>query len=452
MYSFDPYNTPALNVRFAPGQQLLRIPLQLQSDAAFIHRGLKLNSSLPSFLGVQLFFPDDTPLTDDIVSVSAFTSGTGNPAPILEPEIMSPAGASYQLNVVNLSATQSAMALLPNVAPVLVDPVGFGHGPVVGNNIPAANAFGPFLYNGGLYMALTPTVGTFLLQIFQSLDGGTTWVHIGAVGEPNGNAMPVFDGDHTIVVAFSTAAIGTNGDLNLINFDLSTLTWGAAYGTAGEPTTQAVYDVYIRPDGSILVLHNPEVNGGGGVSGLSASVYAAGVWTTFDAGANVLTLPDYSNADDIVVWSSAVLDPVTGNLLVFFQTEGDVGPPSFQGRVFFQLIAADNSLGTFNDFGTTLIFSVDSTTPVIVGANVVLAYVAFGAPVFPGLLYGTPLTAPAFASVGSPGIDPAALNVAVPASAPYLAFDGQTLFAIYVASANGNTANQLRLCYLNGLV
>lgn len=451
MYSFDPYNTPALNIRFAPGQRLLRIPLQLQSDAAFIHRGLKLNTSLPSFVGVQLFFPDDTPLTDDLISVAVFNSTQGNPAPIIEPEIMSPAGASYQLNVVNQSATQSAMALLPNVSPVLVDPVGFGHGPVNANNIPAANTFGPFLYNGGLYMALTPTIGTFLLQMFQSLDGGATWMHVGAVGEPNGNAMPVFDGDHTVVVAFSTAAVDTNGSINLINFDLSTLTWGPAYATGSAPTTQIIYDVYIRPNGSIVVLHNPEPNGGGAVSGLSASVFAAGSWTTFDAGANILTLPGYSNADDVVVWSSAVLDPATGGLLVFFQTEGDVGPPNWQGRVFFQLIEANNTLGTFNDFGTTLISSVASTIPVIVGSNVVLAYVAFGNPVFPGLLYGAPLSAPVFASIASPGIDPSALGVAVPQSAPYLAFDGQTLFAIYVASANGSTANQLRLCYLNGL-
>ncbi len=464
VYSFDPYNTPALNVRFAPGQQLLRVPLQMQSDAAFIHRGLKMNPSFTSFLGVQLFCPDDSPLSDDILPLSAYSANTGNPAPILEPEILSPAGASYQLNVVNRSATQSAMPIVATMNPVFIDAADQSEAPgrsgTVGTGIPV-------VYNGALYMPLVPNVNFSTMQIFKSLDGGKTWVQIGQASTPPGtNAAVVFDGNHSFIVAFSTLNTTATGALNLMNFDLATESWGAAYGTAGAPATQNVYGVYLRSDGSIIVIHNPRTSSGvlGTGSGLFAAVFAAGVWATnFDAGTGIAALPGYDVTQDFTNWAAAVVNPATGKLYVFFSTTGALGPPNWDGRVFFQLINLNNSLGTFFDFpgndgaGTPQIFSVRSSVPVLTANQVVLGIVQAGGTGggpddFVTLLVGTGLNAPTFVYAPAPGIDPDYFdNVPVDGStAPYLLFDGQTLFALYVATSSLTiNGNELRLCYTN---
>jgi hypothetical protein len=459
VYSFDPYNTPALDVRLGPNGMLLRIPLQMQSDAAFVHRGLKLNPSLTSFLGVQLFFPDDTPLTDDLVPLSAFAANTGNPAPILEPDMLVPAGASYQLNVVNRSLTQSALPISANINPVLVDPINFGHGAVLGADIPSAGGFGPFAYDGALYMFLnTDSSVPFVLEAMQSLDGGATWQALDFGNSPNGNAMPIFDGDHTVIVAVSTAAVDSDGDVNLINFDLSTGTWGALYATASAPTTQQIYMPLLRPDGSIVVLHNPRASGSpASGSGLFAAVYASGAWATnFDLGAGIASLPGYNVTDDFVYWTNAVVDPNTGVTHVFFQTVGDTGPPNWIGRTFYQMLNADNSLGTFYDFPgndtqPTLINNILNANPIIVGDQLLLAFTRQDTPlVYVTLIVGTNLAAPTFQYVGPPGIDPIAFQVISPGNdgqnAPYLLYDGQTIFALYPAGVQNGS---LRLCYTN---
>lgn len=460
VYNFDGDNVPALNIRFGPGQTTQRIPLPLQSDAGFLHRGLKMNQAAvnATTLGVQVFDPKDRPLSNDYVSPSVYSPLTNNPAPPLEPEIENPPGASYQISLANLSNTVSTLPLLPEISPVLVDPVGFGHGLVVGNNVPAANAFGPFLFGGDLYMALTPTnpSSSFIVQIFRSQDGGNSWQVLDGGNGPNGNAMVVFDGDHSLICAFSTAAIDTTGDINLQNFDLTAGTWGAVYGTSSPPTTQAIYDVYLRPDGSILVLHNPRAGSGSAVTGLECSIFVSPNWsTTFDAGTGITTLPGYNMATVNVQWSSAILD-TNGNLHVFFQTDGQSGPPNWDGRVFYQQIESTNALGTFfnfpgNDTFPTTVQNIFSANPIIVDDQLIIGYNGLNpnGDQYPSIIVGSPLSNPTFQYAGSPGIDPTAYELLNANSdvAPYLAYDGLTVFAVWVADNPGPDSNILRIVY-----
>lgn len=469
VYSFDPYNTPALDVRFGPAERKLRIPLQMQADAAFIHRGLRFNPTFTSYLGARLYFPDDSPLTDDLVPLSAFAANTGNPVPPLEggdegQGMIQQAGASYQVDIVNRSATQSALPLFANINPVLVDPVGFGIGPNVNGGNPSTNTFGPFLYNGGLYMFLIPTVPSEdAFQAFQSLDGGATWRHVGTVGEPTvGNAAPIFDGNHTVIVAVSTAAEGTSGTINLVNFDLSTLTWGPVYATAGAPTTEAVTGIFIRPDGTYIVLHNPRAAGPGTGSGLFAAVYnpTSATWVTnFDAGTGIAALSGYNVTTDFSIFNTAVLDS-SGNLHVFFTTTGSSGPPNWLGRVFYQQIESSNALGTFfdfpgNDTTPTKITSVLYSNAVIVGNSVLLSIQQFDAGLgggFYNVVVGSPLSAPVFSYAPEPGIDPNAFFKINPNTdfAPYMFYDGRTLFAIATyTDQDGNEGAIFRLLYTN---
>lgn len=462
VYSFDPYSTPALNVRFAPGQTLLRVPLQMESDAAFIQRGLKMNPSFTNFLGVQLFTPDDSPISDDLLPLSAYSANTGNPAAILEPEILSPAGASYQLNVVNRSLTQSALPLSGNLSPVLVDPVNFGHGPVLALNVPAAAGFGPFAFGGALYMVLGSNgSGPSQLEVMQSLDGGKTWAQVGAVGDPNANGAPIFDGVHTIVVAFSTSDLNVDGSINLINFDLSTLTWGPVYATVGPPTTQQIYSTYLRPDGSVVVLNNPHPGAAGAGSGLEFSVWDGTAWTSVDAGAGILALSGYNGATDFVDWTSAVVDQNTGTTHIFFHVAGHFGVPDWINRTFYQAVDSTNALQTFtdlpgNDVSPQAVQNMLWANPIIVGDRVIIGALLLnpgGVGAFTGyesLIIGTGLAAPVFSYLATPGIDPIAYNVISPGTdgenAPYLLYDGQTIFAIYPASTRDR---QLRVCYTN---
>lgn len=467
VYNFDGDNIPALNIRFAPGQVTQRIPLPLQSDAAFLHRGLKMNQAAVNAptLGVQIFDPKDRPLSNDYVSPSAYSPLTNNPAPPLEPEIENAPGASYQISVANLSETQSTIPLQPVINPVLVDPVTDGTMEYLPAGTPR-QILGPVLFNGAIYMPLVVpnpiTIGgpsTF--QIFQSLDGGKTWTGLNNTGAPNAttNMQAGYDGNGNFIIAFSTAGYGSNGSINLQNFSLLTGTWGAVYGTASPPTTQDVGGVFVRPDGSIAVIHNPSTSGAGTVSGMSVSIYSGGAWTTtFDAGVAIQSLSGYELHTTIVTWMGATVD-TAGNLHLFFQVEGGTPAASWNGRVFYQLVEPSNALGTFADFATPttggVIGSVVNANPTVVNDQILLGIVDVSAGVggkqFPSALVGSPLSAPVFFSIPAPGMDPNTFDLLECSNnvAPVIAFDGQTVFALYAADNGSFTASKLRLCYNN---
>lgn len=467
VYSFDETNVPALDVRFSPGQTTQRIPLPLQSDAAFLLRGLQMNPA-PANLAVQIWDAFDKPISDDFVPPSIYSVSTVNPVAAVEPELQSPPGASYQLSILNKSGTESVLMLEGNTdtAPVLIDPVNFGSGYIESTQL--GNT--PFLFNGVLYFVGTSnTPAPFTLNISKSMDAGKTWQLVGQTQTTNFNAAPFFDGDHSIIIAVSTSAREVSGTINLQNFDLDTETWGAVYGVAGAPTTFSIYSAGLRPDGSIIVLHSgPRAGAVGTGSGLFAAIFAAGAWSTnFDAGTGITTLPSYDSVHDFAYRAVFVVNPATGDSLVFFTTHGNLGPPNWEGRGFFQLITSTNTLGTFFDFpgndgvGTTALQSICDAPPIIVGNNVLLG-ISY-APAAPALSYsvaaliiGVGLTAPVFSYQPAPYMDPqfSANNGAIGqplTQSPCLFFDGRTIFGVYAANrfSTDFSPNEVRLCYTN---
>jgi hypothetical protein len=218
---------------------------------------------------------------------------------------------------------------------------------------------GVITYNSAFY---TVQVNSFQVFIYKSTDllsgNGATWAEVGGgcpitPSLPYIGGTPWFDGDHTITVA----AMTTGGHVQLCDFDLSTETWGTAYGDLASPGMLAVYALYKRPDGSFLLIG--EQNGS---NVLPACVYASGAWgAPFDIAVNMLALPGCPSFPATNAPRSCM--DSTGNVYVFWQLEGytvlpdatKAGPQSaWYGRAFYQRVATDNSVpagaGNFYDF------------------------------------------------------------------------------------------------------
>jgi hypothetical protein len=350
-------------------------------------------------------------------------------------------------------------ALRIELAPAQIDPANDGTGPIA-SGVGTVPALAPILYQGVLYKVLNSP--GFLgaaggLTVFRSYDGQTWSPQDQQNGPPaTANASCYFDGDHTIVAASSLDTHGNTALIELRNFDLSTNTWGPSYGlgASGDPSTQLVCCVIPWTAGSVMVLHVVNESGAGPTV-LSASVFNGATWSTFDAGAAIAGEPGYNSATDVVDWSAACVDPATGKAYVFIHVSGGSGTPDWGDRYFFQLILPNNTFGSFLDFpgfDNSMIpppFTlIEAAMPIIVGDSVTIGAISANGATFdyPAIVYGTPLAAPVFTQTGS--IDPQSSNSlqATNNVVPFLAFDGQTLYALYGAGASGQF---LRLCYNN---
>jgi hypothetical protein len=293
----------------------------------------------------------------------------------------------------------------------------------------AAVNYVPFIYNSRAYM-LTQlgSAVTNLIRVFKSaLDCGS-WTLLDGANSPHligGLTLvgsSVFDGNHTVTVAYKIAA--GPGALIFRDFDLSTETWGADYGTVGSPTVRTINQTFLRSNGSKVVLHNTAPNPGG----LSASIFAGGVWsTTYNVDTNATNFPNGSSA--------AVMD-ANDIIHIFMRTAGQ--------NATYQQILANDTLGQFNNF-TSADFGVKSwqmTNPIIVGANLIFGVVD-PTSVFSAVLVGTPVAAPVFTLSGD--IDPDG-NFDYPnGNFPSLAYDGATIYGVNIPTAGalrvGRTTN-----------
>ena len=185
----------------------------------------------------------------------------------------------------------------------------------------SASWVGPIPYRGMLYAIQMDDSAT--VRIYQFNTDGTGWAVVGApcpiVGNyGEGSATPWWDGDHTITLA---AIDGGSGAPQLVDFDLSASTWGAPYGTSGNPALKSVYGLYKRADASLLLIGEKST----GAEVLPACVYSSGAWgTSFDVAANVVAL-GYVQPSGLTDQNpnppKSCMD-ASGNVYVFFQAKG----------------------------------------------------------------------------------------------------------------------------------
>ena len=96
VYVFDASNTPALVQALAPGESILNIPLQLQSDAEFIVRGIEVFDT-SGLAQIRLRTPQGDYLQSDWTPALDYA---GHPVPV-EPAIPCPAAGVWLLDVAN---------------------------------------------------------------------------------------------------------------------------------------------------------------------------------------------------------------------------------------------------------------------------------------------------------------------------------------------------------------
>jgi hypothetical protein len=296
-----------------------------------------------------------------------------------------------------------------------------------------------FKYNGNLYQVLQFLGGgeTEPIWVFKSTDAGLTWAILDAANSPQrtGNAQSagvVFDGLHTLTIAYTAVTRTVNiGPVVLQTFDLSTGLWGAMFGAAGSPNVRTVNQIFVRPDGSTVVITNRAFVGGN-VVGITAKVFAGGVWT---ASVNLdSNLPGGVTSNGA---SAVAMDP-TGRLHVF-AFGLDAGNAHF---TLYQAFESNNTLGSFTNFAPGVFHGVIGAmaNPIISGANLVYG-VRNAAGTLPLVLVGTPLAGPVFALSGN--IDPAFAGVADPGVDPTLVTDGTLIYAVY--QFNDGAVTQVRL-------
>jgi len=309
----------------------------------------------------------------------------------------------------------------------------------------SAQTDGPFLRGGNLYSVMQSVNNPpGNIYVVKSTDQGATWTILDLVNSPQRHITGVinaptagayWDGVDTLTVAYNAGSLTVGGPIKLQTFDLVNEIWGPLFGTSGAPIVNAVNQMYIRPDGTLIVLTNRIMSGFSAV-GIRAFILASGVWSApFNVDTNI-TIGFISNAS-----SSTVIDLTTGIIHLFGRALSGGTP-----LVWYQQILANNTLGPYENFGATFLPTFSGKgNPIIVGANLLLGVVD-STDTYPTLLLGTPLAAPVFSVLSSPGIDPGFPGAgSTNTLQPTLASDGTNIFAVYLFFNTGFTGVLVRL-------
>jgi hypothetical protein len=291
---------------------------------------------------------------------------------------------------------------------------------------------GPYSFGGALYIVLVPQAGPFLIDVWKSTDGGTTWATVDHGQAPTFQSMEAcYDGAHTISVA---ARANTSGQkVVVIQFDLNTQTWGAASVTA--PDAGGPQALIARSGGDLVMVFADEDHLVNGNATLWAVTFSGGGWgVPFEVDTNILalfvgTLNHGPFVTNVCVDSSNRVH-VFGGI-----QELVLGNPV--NHLYYQQITAGNALGSFFEFpGADTVIDVSGGQwgiPCIQGTNVIFPIYTLaggGANDQLSVYVGAGLGAPAWTLF--PNVDPTAnQNSQGFPKCPSASFDGTTLTLLY---------------------
>lgn len=454
---------------------LLNYVIQLDNDAPQLFRSLFIEGiEQAQAAGIQMQLRDafGVFLTDGYVPLHLFALGAGSTPPdggsgrakVFEPELFCPAGSVLIADFYNPSTSavplfgsailQSTFAPLDPVTGTFRQAPASVRGPEdIADPVPngASQAAAIIAYGGALYQVLQFNdpqftdgfpVGVGQVNVYKSVDRGATWNILDGAHSPRllfnfpqGTAGIYFDGGNTLTVAsnlgnlFSVIA----APIVLQDFDLSTGLWGAVYGTAGAPSVYGINQIYMRSDGSLLVI---------GISGSTAPVqtayvYSGGVWTT-NFSLDSLLPGGWTNS----TMSSTVYDPLTDTIHMFGLANSGLVQHSY-----YQQILLTNSIAGFQDLTALDVSGYNGGNPVIVNGNLLLG-VAQTTSIYYTVLLGVGLAAPVFSVGPMPGVFPGQPNVWYgSAQPPVLFFDGTTIWSAFI----NRGANTIYISYTQNL-
>lgn len=311
-----------------------------------------------------------------------------------------------------------------------------------------------FQFGGNWYQLVlgAPGAGPYLVDMYQSLDGGSTWAILNAGAGPSytvqdsGPGAAVVSGNMVWVFYTVNGNLNTGGTdhIRIKRFNLATGLW-VTTALLG-PFTVVTLQAFARPDGSFLVISFTSF------FQLSAHIFSGGSWTTTFA--VDINLPAGFSTE---AYAQAAMD-AAGVVHVIIVGNDAV---SQQTNLYEQQINPDNSLGSFTlitdwrlpDPGGTQ-GALFNTSPVILPDKILVGLQGsstgdLSIPDYVTIAVGTPLNAPVWTIGLSPGID----GLTDPNFAEQslsLATDGVTLFGAYVI--NSGATWQMRLLSTRNLV
>jgi hypothetical protein len=256
--------------------------------------------------------------------------------------------------------------------------------------------------------------------VYKSTDGGNTWIELDGADRPVAEGAAVYDPiGNRFICALTVAVFPVTSPIFLQDFNLGTETWGAAYATSGGPGTVGVFQVFLRPDGTIAVFFAGDTPPPIGETTLRGAIWDGATWSSsIDVGTAALAFGG-TFASSVC----ACMEPISGVIHLAFASKNAAGSPS-TADYFYQQFKADNSLGASNHFtaaslGLSLIFA----NIVLFGSSLVISFAA-NSRADNSVIVGTPLSAPVWTQT-----TPAALSgLGSIGTSGMIVSDGTTLY------------------------
>ncbi len=276
---------------------------------------------------------------------------------------------------------------------------------------------------------------------------GAVWTQQGgegpqAPGWPGGEAA-VWDGANTVTVVYRNAA-GTH--VPLVQFSLSTQTWGASAGDLG--SNASPFQLFIDSNGHFVALYSLYPSDKYETQTWNGASWSAAV----DICAGAEALPNFNPVVTFFSVGTAALD--SNNVLhVIFNTHSS--DPTWDSRFFYQEVTSAGALQNFQEFpgqsgvnkdlhtlsqaqiAPTLIISGNSLYWGILRNN----YGANQNP-YPAIYVGTPIVNPVWTETGN--IDPGVLSFQTPSNYPVLASIGGALYATFTRENQSDSGTQIQ--------